>query len=174
MKKNTKNEILYKSWNIFADNNFFSLSMRDIAKKLNIQKSLLYYYFYSKSELFYEVIDSNVKNIFTQFEIIFQSDNNANKKIQLLSELYLKKLKDKNSVIHNINPEIDKNIIKLAQDIEKKLLKYFEKIIRDGIKQGNFKSSNPKNLSIALLGYLDKITYKHIKSNRDWLDFLFK
>ena len=174
--KTSKKEIIKKSWDIFDRNSFFSLSMREIANHLNIQKSLLYYYFSSKSELFREVILENIENIYTQFDIIFNSRGSSTQKIGKLAKLYLDKIQSKSilklrSVEEN---KIDDSILSALDNIEIKITNYFVETFQKGIKKGEFKNTDPKNLSLALLGYLDKINIRKIKPTSDWLDFIFK
>jgi AcrR family transcriptional regulator len=173
MKKTTKKEILKKSWDIFDRNSFFSLSMSEIALNLNIQKSNLYYYFKSKVVLFEEVIKENIKNIFSQFDIIFASDISNKKKIERLAKIYLNQLQNKSSVLKNTGDrKLDNSIISVVSSIEQKILQYFELIFSEGIKKGEFKKTDPKNLSLALLGYLDKININNNQPKNNWLDFL--
>ncbi|MBC2459096.1 TetR family transcriptional regulator [Clostridium beijerinckii] len=52
-----KEKILKSSIKLFMENGFFEVSIRDIFKQININKSAFYKYFKSKDELIYKVIE---------------------------------------------------------------------------------------------------------------------
>ncbi|ALB46314.1 TetR/AcrR family transcriptional regulator [Clostridium beijerinckii] len=52
-----KEKILKSSIKLFVENGFFEVSIRDIFKQININKSAFYKYFKSKDELIYKVIE---------------------------------------------------------------------------------------------------------------------
>lgn len=53
----TKAKILEISITLFAKNGFAETSIRDIAKEANIKSSSIYYYFASKDEILYEILN---------------------------------------------------------------------------------------------------------------------
>lgn len=173
-KRTSKKQIIEKSWDIFSDNSFFSISMREIAKHLDIKKSLLYYYFRDKSDLFCKVITNNLKKIFSQFDIIFNADISYSEKIQKLSTLYLKEIRSKSILLSPNDHKMDNSICSVLDNIEQKINYYFEETLRKGIKSGEFRKTDPKNLSMALLGYLEKTEKNHTNNQPNWLEFLYK
>ena len=56
-----KKEIIDVAMALFEENGIMKTSMNDIAKKMDVAKGLLYYYFKSKDELISEVIESFTK-----------------------------------------------------------------------------------------------------------------
>lgn len=61
--KNKKSIIIEKSLVLFKNNSFFTVSMQELADFLNIQKSLLFYYFKNKTNLYYLVINRDRKSV---------------------------------------------------------------------------------------------------------------
>ncbi len=55
--QNTKELIIKKASELFADSGYLGVSMEDIAKQLSITKAALYYHFTGKEELYSSVLD---------------------------------------------------------------------------------------------------------------------
>lgn len=177
MKKNkTKQIILDKSLDIFSKNSFFSISMQDIADAIEIKKSLIYYYFESKSRLYQQAIENYFQKLYQEFEIIFSKKMSASEKIDTLSKIYLKELQKEKFVLFGYQEKnkLDKSISKLLVNSQKNIVKYFENTISEGIKNGEFREMDPKKSSLTLIGYLEKIKQYNLKLDRDWFDFLIK
>lgn len=174
--KKTKQIILDKSWELFSKNSFFSISMQEIANYIDIRKSLIYYYFESKTKLYHDVIKNYFENLYKEFEIIYRKDLNPLEKIDLIAELYSKEIEREGmiSFINTNDQKMDKEIIKIINNAQKNILKYFEKIISDGIKEGDFRNINPKNSSMAIVGYIEKNKQHNNKLEKNWFDFLLK
>lgn len=170
-----KKTIIDKIWNLFDKFYFSHLSMQEIANHLNIKKSLLYYYFEDKTSLIEEVIQENIDFIFLKFDIVFKRNISIQKKIELLSKIYLEEINNKNilNFAYIESKKIDKCIINTINSIHNKILSYFNQAIDEGIKQGKIKNINPQILSLALLGYLDKIKKTNINTSDNWLDFIY-
>ncbi len=175
-KRQTKKIILEKSLDIFIKNSFFSVSMQDLANALDIKKSLIYYYFESKSKLYQEAVFQYLDNIVNKFEIIFSNKFTASEKISQLSELYLKELEKEHSILSgNIDyNKLDKSIMNVISKTQKRIVGYFESIISEGIKKGEFKNLDPKKSSLAMIGYIEKNKQYNNKLEKNWFDFLLK
>jgi len=172
MKKNNKikKDVIEKSWEIICKNSFFSISMQDIANYLNIKKSLLYYYFESKTDLFTQTIDNYFANLKNKFEIIFRQNLTAGEKIKKLTQIYLNEIK-KESMLAFLYPEnnkIDKTIVSLVKKIQKEIIEYFNRALIEGKKSGEFKNIDPKFTSFAIIGFMDKIKQLDIDPDPNW------
>lgn len=55
--KNTKDRIIYNALMLFSDKGYVWLSMRDIAKSVNIKASSIYNHFKNKEDIFNHIID---------------------------------------------------------------------------------------------------------------------
>jgi len=53
----TREDIVGTASHLFSEYIYSGISMSDIAKKLNIIKAALYYYFKSKDEIYREILD---------------------------------------------------------------------------------------------------------------------
>jgi AcrR family transcriptional regulator len=57
-ERNTRQDILDVSLDLFADKGFFGTSMRDIAKKVGVRESALYHHFSSKAAMLEELLQT--------------------------------------------------------------------------------------------------------------------
>lgn len=62
-KSTTKNKIIQAAKKAFTSKGFDGTSVDEIAKEAGVTKSLLYYYFDSKDEIFYELMRVTVQNL---------------------------------------------------------------------------------------------------------------
>lgn len=70
-KRNTKELILLKALNLFADKGYEGVSVRDIAAEVGIRQSSLYKHFGSKQDIFDTLVET-MKNRFPQASASFQ------------------------------------------------------------------------------------------------------
>lgn len=175
-KKKTKQFILDKSLDIFSKNSFFSVSMQDLANCLEIKKSLIYYYFDSKSKLYKETVSKYFKKLIKKLEIIFSQDLSSSEKINKLAKLYLQELEKDQLILSNKSDKnkLDQSIIEVVNKIQKNIIKYFELIVSEGVERGEFKTADPKKSSLTLIGYLEKIKQHNLKLDQNWFDFIIK
>ncbi len=174
--KNKKTLIIEKSLILFKNNSFFAISTQDLAKRLNIQKSLLFYYFKNKTNLYYEVINNYFENLKNKFAIIFKKNLSAEKRLQLLSELYLHELDNSEltDLINIVNKNSKQPITDLVYQIQEEIINFFSLVVEEGIRKGEFRKANAYNMSLALIGYLDKNKQYNIKLKKNWFEFLLK
>ena len=97
-KNNTLKKIIKSAKHLFLENGFNGTSIRDIAKKANVQSSLIYHYFSNKVELWKTVKESliNSEN-FTSINDCIKQDT---------FESFVKKLVEARFNIHASNPDM--------------------------------------------------------------------
>ncbi len=145
-----KEEIIEAGIKAFAVYGYYKTTLEDIAKMLGMKKNSLYYYFKSKEELFREIIYSEVEVHFAQQEKILAKKIPNSKKIE---EIVLE-------IIHFIRSRTMKYSVKLSAYLEfssvvkrefsefrEKQCKIMESLIKQGIKSGEFKKVNAKQLA---------------------------
>jgi AcrR family transcriptional regulator len=95
---NTLKKIIKSAKHLFLENGFNGTSIRDIAKKANVQSSLIYHYFSNKVELWKTVKESliNPEN--------FSSINDCIKQDKF--EVFVEKLVEARFNIHASNPDM--------------------------------------------------------------------
>ena len=153
-------EFLATALSLFAERNFASVTIKDIAEHLGVNTALIYYYFDSKTDLFRATIEYAVARA---FENVRALDNKSADPATIIAA-WLANHVNKYAEIHRFvkvaldfrgahegNPEIS-NTIESFYAEERKLL---SKIIREGITQGLFKPVDPSRMAQFISTYLD-------------------
>jgi AcrR family transcriptional regulator len=154
------NEFLATSLDLFAERNFASVTIKDIAKALGVNTALIYYYFDNKTDLFRAAIEHAVGRAFANVRAL--DDENADPAAILTA--WLENHVSQYAEIHRFvkialdfrgsdegNPEIGKTIDRFY-DEERKML---SRVIRQGINQGIFKQVDPSRMGQFISTYLD-------------------
>ncbi len=151
LKEKRRLEILYKGLELFVEKGYSATKITDIAEELNISVGLLFHYFESKEDLYYELVRLGVLG--TNKPI--QKDNI--KPIEYFDEFaeeIFKKIKEDVNVARMfvLMPEAQKlgtpeKIRELALKIN--IIDSFVPIIKKGQNDGTIKDGNPKSLSNA-------------------------
>jgi TetR/AcrR family transcriptional regulator, upper aerobic nicotinate degradation pathway regulator len=153
-------EFLTTALDLFAQRNFASVTIKDIAEHLGVNTALIYYYFDSKTDLFRATIEYAVARA---FENVRALDNRSADPATIIAA-WLENHVNKHAEIHRFvkialdfrgahegDPDIS-NTIESFYVEERKLL---SKVIREGIKQGLFKPVDPKRMGQFISTYLD-------------------
>jgi AcrR family transcriptional regulator len=153
-------KFLTTALDLFAERNFASVTIKDIAKALNVNTALIYYYFDSKTDLFRATIEYAVGRAFENVRALDDKSadpptiiaawlaNHVNKYAEI--HRFVKIALDFRGA-HEGDPDIA-NAIENFYVEERKLL---SKIVREGIKQGMFKPTDPNRMAQFISTYLD-------------------
>lgn len=153
-------EFLAVALDLFAERNFASVTIKDIANSLNVNTALIYYYFADKTDLFRAAIEYAVNRAFENMRTL----ENERADPPSLIEGWLENHVNKYAEIHRFvkvaldfkgapdgNPEIARSIDEFYVR-ERALL---SKVIRQGVRQGIFHSIDPERLAKFISTYLD-------------------
>jgi AcrR family transcriptional regulator len=153
-------KFLAAALDLFAERNFASVTIKDIAKALNVNTALIYYYFDSKTDLFRATIEHAVARAFENVRALDDRSadpptiiaawlaNHVNKYAEI--HRFVKIALDFRGA-HEADPEIASTIESFYVE-ERKLL---SRIIREGIRQGMFKPVDPSRMAQFISTYLD-------------------
>jgi TetR/AcrR family transcriptional regulator, upper aerobic nicotinate degradation pathway regulator len=151
---------LATSLDLFAERNFASVTIKDIAKALGVNPALIYYYFDSKTDLFRATIERAVARAFENVRALEDRSadpatiiaawlaNHVNKYDEI--HRFVKIALDFRSS-HDGDPAIA-DAIEAFYVEERRLL---SKVIRDGVRQGLFRAVHPGRLAQFISTYLD-------------------
>jgi AcrR family transcriptional regulator len=67
-RSNRADALMAAALELFAERNFASVTIKDIAKATGVNTALIYYYFDNKKDLFQRTIENAVENAFAKFE----------------------------------------------------------------------------------------------------------
>ena len=153
-------KFLAASLDLFAERNFASVTIKDIAKALNVNTALIYYYFDSKTDLFRATIEYAVAGAFENVRALDDRSadppaiiaawlaNHVNKYAEI--HRFVKIALDFRGA-HEADPDIASTIENFYVE-ERKLL---SRVIREGIRQGMFKPVDPNRMAQFISTYLD-------------------
>jgi AcrR family transcriptional regulator len=155
-----REKFLTASLDLFAERNFASVTIKDIAKALNVNTALIYYYFDSKTDLFRATIEYAVAGAFENVRAL--DDRSADPPAIIAAWLsnHVNKFAEIHRFVkialdfrgaHEADPDIA-NTIESFYVEERKLL---SRIIREGIRKGMFKPVDPSRMAQFISTYLD-------------------
>ena len=87
-----KEDILREAQKLFQLYGLKKTTMEDIAKALGKGKSTLYYYYQSKEQIFEEVLQRELQEVFRQTQIAVESVNSAEEKLKVFAVTRIKVL----------------------------------------------------------------------------------
>ena len=158
--KGRVDHFLAASLDLFAERNFASVTIKDIAEALGVNTALIYYYFDSKTDLFRATIEHAVGRA---FENVRALDGIHADPASILTA-WLENHVSKYAEIHRFvkialdfrgsregNPEVAASIERFYEE-ERKML---SKIIRQGINEGIFNPVDPIRMGQFISTYLD-------------------
>jgi AcrR family transcriptional regulator len=153
-------KFLATALDLFAERNFASVTIKDIAQSLGVNTALIYYYFDSKTDLFRATIEHAVGRAFENVRTLEDKSADPPTVISAWLENHVNKYAEIHRFVkialdfrgaHEGDPDIA-NAIERFYDEERKLL---SKVIRQGIKQGLFKPVDPNRMAQFISTYLD-------------------
>ena len=155
-----RDKFLAAALDLFAERNFASVTIKDIARALGVNTALIYYYFDSKTDLFRATIEHAVGRAFENVRTL--SDQSADPPTVLAAwiENHLKKYAEihrfvKIALDFRSAHEGDADIANSIEHFYSEEHKLLSKIIRQGIKQGLFNPVDPNRMAQFISTYLD-------------------
>lgn len=153
-------KFLAASLDLFAERNFASVTIKDIAKALDVNTALIYYYFDSKTDLFRATIEHAVARAFENVRALDDKHPDPANVLTAWLDSHVSKFAEIHRFVkialdfrgsHEGDPRIAKSIDRFY-DEERKML---SKVIRQGITQGMFKPVDPIRMGQFISTYLD-------------------
>lgn len=137
-------QILSTAERLFSLKGFDGTSVRDIADDAGVNIAMISYYFGSKEKLMEALFEQRTTNIKVKVETLLNDDKSSPfEKVQSLAEDIINKIMNKQQFFKIMTCEqlINKNpvIINLINDLKKKNLEEFNKLIEYGQQKGFFK-----------------------------------
>ena len=163
-RENRKNQILNAAFEVFVKKGYAKTTMDDIVVSSNLSKGALYHYYKSKKELFLSLIDHWEIYTFKDFYDKKSQNKKASDILRFFGENVINTLNEKK---HAYIAEIeframsnqDAEIKKRSNVLYGKLLELFEKVVKKGIKENEFKDLDVRKTSMAFLAIFQSITW---------------
>ena len=166
-------EILQVAERLFAEEGFDGTSIRDIAKKANINIAMISYYFGSKEKMLEALVIYRISDMRLQLESLYSENISPAAKIDKMIELYISRINKNRCVYQILHFEFStkKREINLESftEVKKYNLKALENIIREGQESGEFQ----QNINVALIPPVIMGTYFHFHMNKPFYKEIF-
>jgi len=150
-----KSEIIQAAAQIFREKGYHGASMQDIADAVGLQKASLYHHVASKQEILGEILDQALDRLISDLDPIANSKLPADERLRQAVRLYLLRMAENADLAavllleyRSLEPPQRAEHI-LRRDRYEAL---WRKIIREGIAEGLFASSDEMTTTFALLG----------------------
>lgn len=151
----TRDRILRSAAALFRQRGFNGASMQDLAEVVGITKSSLYHHFPSKQALLSEILANTVDRVTPALEAIAESDLPASERLrQAVGGHVIELIRDRDNVACFIEegrflaPDYMQAYIAKRDRYES----YFRQIVEDGIVSGEFRTTDVRLASLAILG----------------------
>lgn len=152
---------------LFAEQNYSAVTVKDIALAAGMNPSHIYYYFDNKEELFMRAIARVVEDAFEQFASVTRRAGTPEEVISAWIELHVRQFVQFQKVAkmsldyastHNRTPAVDR-AIRAFYDQEAEVL---GNAIRDGVAAGRFRAVDPRDMAIFISTFLDGSLFRNV------------
>jgi len=170
-----REEILSAAEKVFAAKGFFPTTMSDIAREAEFGTGTLYKYFKSKEELYFTLIDEKVEEINRLVKAELSQKTSAIERIRKVLGLQLEFIERNRDFFMIYISERNRFewTVKddLGKGIHEKMVTYIDtlaEVMRQGVKEGEFKSINPIDLAHALVGIVNSFVFERLISREHY------
>ncbi len=166
-----REEILSAAEKVFAAKGFFPTTMSDIAREAEFGTGTLYKYFKSKEDLYFTLIDEKVGEINHLVKAELSQKTLAVERIKKVLGLQFEFFEQNRDFLRIYISERNRFewTVKddLGKGIHEKMVTYIDilaGVMRQGVKEGEFKSMNPLDLAHALVGIVNSFIFEWLIS----------
>lgn len=156
MEKNQ--EILQAANECFLQYGYTKTSMSDIGKKVNLNKASLYYYYKDKFSLYKEVIGIHRSKHLHTLELTLEQQESASDQILIFVQEEIKFSQRTSVILTNGNNNIYDTKMETKEvydEIIKSDVKRLEKILQEGVKQGEFVPCDENKVASSIMKLTD-------------------
>ncbi|HNP33554.1 MAG TPA: TetR family transcriptional regulator [Flavobacterium sp.] len=159
-------EILQVAEQLFAEEGFDGTSVRDIAKKANVNVAMISYYFGSKEKMLEALVVNRIADMRLQLESLYQENIPPFAKVDKMIELYINRINKNRCIYQIIHFEFSTKKREMNFDafteMKQNNLETFKNIIKEGQDNGEFQ----KDINVALLPPIIMGTYFQFHMNK--------
>ncbi|MDN3677349.1 TetR family transcriptional regulator [Flavobacterium paronense] len=159
-------EILQVAEQLFAEEGFDGTSIRDIAKKANINIAMISYYFGSKEKMLEALVLNRISDMRLQLESLYNENIPPFAKVDKMVELYINRINKNRCIYQILHFEFSTKKRELNFDgfneMKKNNLETFKNIIKEGQDSGEFQ----QDINVDLLPPIIMGTYFQFHMNK--------
>ncbi len=172
--RHIRNEIIRAASEVFARYGYRKTTVADIADKLHMVKSSLYYYFEGKDDIFNAVVDCEAKKIRGRLKDILEQNDDPRTRLRKYIVARMQAMKD---ISQTYRPIFDPNLMHY-DFIEKVRKKYdreehftIRRILEEGIHRGVFNVQDPSLASTVICKAMKGLEIPLFWRNKDGSEF---
>jgi AcrR family transcriptional regulator len=143
-----------------AKHGFEAASLRDIAKEVGIRAPSLYNYISSKEQLLYELMKDPLTSMLTEYRALVKEIDDPAEKLRVFVQVHLNfHLRSRLDVfIGNMElRSLSANHYRTISNLREEYARVLQGIIEEGVKSGVFNASEPRVVTLIMLGMLSGV-----------------
>jgi AcrR family transcriptional regulator len=153
-----REQILSSAAQLFIEQGYYGLSMRQIAESVGVTKAALYYHFDDKESLFLAILEAYLKRLEALIVEIQDEVDNCRDRIRLLVRRILRQPVDQRAIIRLASQEMahlrEEARISFGETYHNRFIYRIEKIFAAGIAAGELRTIDPELATWSLLGMM--------------------
>ncbi|MDL4842984.1 TetR/AcrR family transcriptional regulator [Aquibacillus rhizosphaerae] len=167
LKQPTNELILSMATQLFLTNGYQEVSVDDVAKKCNITKATVYYYYESKAELFTETIVQMMFRIREHMQTMLLEDSPLRDRLLKVAVAHLKATVDLDldGFMRETKNVLSSEQIKKMQEAEENMYRAIEKAFEAAIENGEITKINPTFAAHSYVSLLKVGNYRDAENN---------
>ena len=170
-----RKEILLAAEKVFADRGFFTTKMTDIAYRAEFGTGTLYKYFKSKEDLYFTLIDEKMEEFNQLVKAVFSQKTTSIKKIEKVLRLLSEFIERNRDFFRIYISEMNRFEWTIKDDLGKAIykkmvayIKILSEVLKQGVKEGEFKSMSSLDLAHALVGIVNSLVFEWLISSKPY------
>ena len=153
-----RDQILSAASQLFIQQGYYGLSMREIAEAVGVTKAALYYHFKDKESLFLAILESHLEKIEDLLFEIEAASPSCKDRIDLLVKSVLNQPVDQRAVIRLASQEMAhlsaESQRSFGKTYHQRFIGRIQAIIEAGVKNGELRTIDPQVAAWSLLGMM--------------------
>ena len=170
-----RQEILAAAEKVFAAKGFFPTTMNEIARGAEFGTGTLYKYFKSKEELYFTLIDEKVEEINRLVKAELSRETSAKERVEKALRLqfeFVERNRDFFRIYISERNRFEWTVKdELGRGMHDKMVAYIKvlaQVMREGVKEKEFKPMNPMDLAHALVGIVNAFVFEWLISPKSY------
>lgn len=158
--ENTKKLIAEKAKEVFSQKGYFQASMENIRAHAGVSKGSIYYHFKNKSDLFMYLLEQYIQDWIGKWEEKSSGLDTTREKLYALAEHFASDFESpliQAAIEFSGSEAAEPKIMEQLYELNGRYFPIVQKVIQEGIENGEFKQDNLEELTIITYGYLASV-----------------
>jgi Transcriptional regulator len=165
-----RDEILATATQLFIQQGYHGLAMRQISEALGVSKAALYYYFEDKEELLLAILTDYLEEIETAIAAIHAQTESGAEQIRRFVEMVLQQPAERRAIIRLASQEMAQLSASARTRFNRlyheKFIGKLTALLQSGMERGEFRPLDAETAAWALLGIMYPYFYPAHSGNR--------